>query len=411
MGHNQKFKLTTSSVKQRCAPPEPGEVNGNGTPTRERWYWDTEDRGFFLVVRPNSATFFVQRDVAGRTRRVKVGRYPTWTVDQARKRARELLVEMDKGVDPNAQKREAAARGTTLREAREWHCAAMRAKRAAPRSVETVREETDRHLSDWLDRPLSDVRPTECASRHARVTEKSGPYAANRALQTFRACWNTASRRLDDLPPCPTRGVVFNKVRRRREPITWADLPAWRRAVDAIDNPIRRDLQLFILLTGLRATDAKTVRWEHVDFKAGTIHRPKPKGGEDRAFTVPVSKAVLELLRRRRDENAIIFPRDCGWAWPSRAMDGTVTHVQQVKEQRYLAGRKTTTFPSPHRLRDTFASAAHEAGVDWYDLKVLMNHALPSSGDVTMGYVRVSVDHLREAAEKISAFLVAKMGA
>ncbi len=130
---------------------------------------------------------------------------------------------MDQGVDPNAQKGEAAARGTTLREAREWCCAAMRAKRAAPRSVETVREETDWHLSDWLDRPLSSIRPTECASRHARVTENSGPYALNRALQ------------------------------------------------------------LFILLTGLRSTNAKTVRWEHVDFEKGTIHRPKPKGGDWRA--------------------------------------------------------------------------------------------------------------------------------
>lgn len=80
--------------------------------------------------------------------------------------------------------------------------------------------------------------------------------------------------------------------------------------MDAIQNPIRHDLQLFILLTGLRSTDAKTVRWEHIDFEAGTLHRPKPKGGEQRAFTVPVSQAVLDILRRRRDENAIIFPQD-----------------------------------------------------------------------------------------------------
>jgi hypothetical protein len=53
---DRKFKLTTSSVKQRCHPPEPGAVNGRGTPTSERWYWDTEDKGFFLVVRKDSAT-------------------------------------------------------------------------------------------------------------------------------------------------------------------------------------------------------------------------------------------------------------------------------------------------------------------------------------------------------------------
>jgi len=38
--------------------------------------------------------------------------------------------------------------------------------------------------------------------------------------------------------------------------------------------------------------------------------------------------------------------------------------------------------PSPHRLRDTFASAAHEARIHPMDLKILLNHSLPG-GDVT----------------------------
>ena len=55
--------------------PAEGETNGSGRLVTERWYWDTEDKGFFLAVRRNSATFFVQRDVRGRTLRVKIGRY------------------------------------------------------------------------------------------------------------------------------------------------------------------------------------------------------------------------------------------------------------------------------------------------------------------------------------------------
>ena len=39
------------------------------------------------------------------------------------------------------------------------------------------------------------------------------------------------------------------------------------------------------------------------------------------------------------------------------------------------------------------------------DLKILMNHALPA-GDVTEGYIRPSVEHLRESAERIAAFLM-----
>jgi integrase len=179
--------------------------------------------------------------------------------------------------------------------------------------------------------------------------------------------------------------------------------------VDAIANPIRRDLQLFVLLTGLRSADARTVRWEHVDFERGTVHRPKPKGGEDRAFTVPVSRAVLEILRRRRDENCLLYPDDHGWVFPSKDMEGRVSHVAQAKEQRYEMGRKVEHLPSPHRLRDTFASAAHEARVHPLDLKVLMNHTLPAGDDVTEGYIRPSIEHLRGAVEQVAAFLLGKM--
>lgn len=408
----RKFKFTEASINKEAKPPADDELNGNGNPIKDRLYWDRDLPGFGIRVGRGSGpvrTFILQKEVKGKTRRVTIGRWPTWRVEEARKRARELAVAMDQGIDPNEEKRERAARGVTLDEAIGYHQAAMRAKRCAGRSIATIREESERHLADWLDRPLASISRNECAQRHERITEKAGPYAANRALQHFRAVYNSAARRFEELPDRPpTVGVTFNKVRRRREPISWSDLPDWRERVEAVDNPIRRDLQLFILFTGLRATDAKTVRWEEVNFEEGTIFRPKPKGGEDRAFTVPVSKTVLEILRRRRDENHLLYHDDGGWVFPSRNIKGRVTHVAQVKEQRYDAmGKKVGHLPSPHRLRDTFATAGHEARLHPLDLKVLMNHSLPA-GDVTEGYIRPSIEHLRECIERIANFLLAR---
>jgi len=74
--------------------------------------------------------------------------------------------------------------------------------------------------------------------------------------------------------------------------------------------------------------------------------------------------------------------------------------VQQTKEACYVGDQKLSVFPSAHRLRDTFASAAHETGVDPLSLKVLMNHALPSAGDVTEGYIRPGVGHLRGESKR-----------
>ena len=303
------------------------------------------------------------------------------------------------------------AGGPTLREAIALHLRAMRAKACSARSLETLQEETARHLGDWLERPLATLRRHEVATRHEALTDERGPYVANRVMQQLRAVYNTAARRFEDLPATnPVLAVTFNRVRRRREPIPWSELPAWGQRVAALRNPVRRDLQLFLLFTGLRSLDARTVRWEHVDLAAGTLHRPRPKGGEDRAFTVPVSAPVRELFARRHAENAELSFGDAGWVFPARDRAGRVTHVIEPKEQRLEAGRKRRHLPSPHRLRDTFASAAHEARVHPLDLKVLMNHALPAADDVTEGYIRPSVDHLRGAVEAIAAFLLERMG-
>lgn len=96
---------------------------------------------------------------------------------------------------------------------------------------------------------------------------------------------------------------------------------------------------------------------------------PAPRGGEDRAFTVPLPGFLPGLLRRRRDENRVLFGDDSGWAFPSRSTSGRVTHVREAKEQRYAPRRtkgeklrKVNWLPSPHRLRDTFVAACVESG-------------------------------------------------
>lgn len=418
MTNTNRLKLTNESIKKHCLPPEPDELKPSGRPVTERFYWDTELRGFGIVVRATSRSFIVQKDVRGRSVRVTIGKFPEWTTDAARKEARERIVEMDKGGNPNRRKREEAVRGVTLAEAMKWHQDAMRADDCAPRSIESLEYEVGLYLSDWLKRPLAEITRNDCATRHRRITEQHGPYAANRSMRFFRACYRTADKRLDeDLPRCPVIAVNFNKERRRQEPITWSRLPAWAKAIDTLANPVRRDLQYFVLFTGLRREDACTVRWEHVNLTdepivlgkvevpPGCIHRPRPKAGVDRAFTVPLSTPALEILKRRRRDNVQLVPDDDGWAFPTRNMRGEVTCVQEMKEKPIDPFGK---IPSPHRLRDTFATAASEAGLSRQEIKLLMNHVLPQ-GDVTDGYIRNSPEHLLACVERVAAFLSARL--
>lgn len=175
--------------------------------------------------------------------------------------------------------------------------------------------------------------------------------------------------------------------------------------------------------------DAATVRWEHLNLDEGKLHRPNPKGGKGRVFTIPLSRACVEILERRRHENAIAFlDGDGGWVFPTRAIKdkpcilckvlglpehfaGSVIHLVEGKQQKIDpgTGKATRILPSPHRLRDTYTTACAEVGgLSGYVIDVLTNHR-PPRGSVTAGYIDLSIEHLAECQERVTAFLLARL--
>ena len=381
--------------------------------------------GLIILVTPaGKKTFYLYKKVNGVPRRIWLGGFPDKSVEQARKAARKEDGQVALGIDPILKRRaeqrqraddavKAEWQGYTLRQAREDHILNMRAKGCSDRSITDIMDSLDLHLKDWLDAPLAAITRADAIDRHRRMSKKRGPVVANDVIRRFRAIYNTARRRYQDLPECPTVAIAFNKQYRKREPVE--DLAAWWSLVQTIPNVIRRDFQLFVLLTGLRAGDACRIKLDEVNWSEGTLHRPCPKGGESKAFTVPLSGLALEILKRRRDGNPDRYGQQTPWAFPCRNRDGVITHVAEPKEQRFVKGedgkvRKVKFLPSPHRLRDSFVTIAlTEANVDPITAKCLVNHALPG-GDVTVGYVRPSIPVMREATEKITAVIRQRAG-
>src|SRR5215468_3852237 len=96
--------------------------------------FDGELPGFGLRVTPGGVKSFILQYRAGRgrgapKRRVTVGRYGKWTVDQARREARRLLGEVAQGQDPALERAEAAKAYTVATLAERWLAEHVRAKR------------------------------------------------------------------------------------------------------------------------------------------------------------------------------------------------------------------------------------------------------------------------------------------
>lgn len=386
-----KLKLTKASV-DALPYTERGQV----------MYIDIELRGFAIIVGTSTKAYIAQKDVRGRTRRITIGRHGTWTTELARKEAQQLLVEMDRGFDPVEQKKIALAERITFGEAFRIHIEKLERLGRNPRTIEDYYEYQKRYLRDWLNRPIREISRSDIRERHTRIGENHGRPTANRAMAAFRAIYNTMLKEHESFPVNPTIAVHWYKEYRRQAPIPDDGLAGWLAEVMRLPSPLRRDLHLFMLFTGLRRTDACHVRWEDFNAVLGTLHRPNPKGGPSRAFTIPLPDVCLELLERRRRDNGPVFGEDCPWVFPSLdRKGGTIKPVSEPRESRF-------NLPSPHRLRDTYTTAANSAGLSPYDIDVLTNHR-PPQGSVTSGYIRQDVSHLRIQQQKVADYLKEKM--
>jgi integrase len=237
--------------------------------------------------------------------------------------------------------------------------------------------------------------PGLVVTRHEKLTEENGSYIANGCMRTLRAIYNHASKTARALPAGnPVAAVDWNPERRRETALGLGDLNGWFSELAALDNPVRREFHLFLLLSGHRPDAIKKARMEHVNFRSRVLHVPRPKGGEGKAFDIPLSRSMIRcLLRVIRIGRVLHFDQAREWLFPAQSTSG---HLVEDKEKRDELSKWGND------LRQTFRTIAQATGVPELDVHLLMNHSIPG---VNAGYItrhKLLRDHLRTQQEAIS---------
>ncbi|GEP12022.1 integrase [Methylobacterium gnaphalii] len=359
--------------------------------------WDTETRGLGAYRgKTTSGSFFVHYRVGRRQRKLTLGRVNELSVADARARTVEIVAAAHQGRDLVDERQLAERTRLTLSNAFSEYTASLTRKAASPKTLALNAHNWRKMLSPHGGRELRTLTRRDIRSWH-EGWGSIGPTAANQGARLLRAVYNFADKRLvDDLPANPCVAVEFFPERGTRRVLSWEDLPEWWGQVLTLSNPVRRSYWKLLLFSGLRMTDAATVRWE--DLRDGVLHRPNPKGGRTRAYDLPLTRQAQIIFEEARAAALQLDPKS-PWVFPA---DSSFGHVQNMRELKAFPG------VWPHDLRRTYATACAEAGVDPYTIKLLLNHAMDKT-DVTSRYVQPSAGHVANAAQRVADFLDGKL--
>lgn len=369
---------------------------------------DEDLRGFYVLIGVRKKTFMVHgefwKDGKRRSKAMSIGDTDEMTVREARLKAKTLLAKISSGEffkeeDEAAALAQAKAQlGITLREAwARYRTSHMERKGRSEATIRGYVDHVERLLADWLDVPLQTLgdAPAMVAERHDQLTRENGPSAANGSMRTLRAIYNHARKSHRYLPvENPTLAVDWNREKRRDTAMGAQDLPDWFEQARRMRHPVRREFHLFTLLSGSRPGALVQARLEHLNLRNRILHIPRPKGGADRAFDIPLSRAMIRCLIRAIRAARMIYPdKSDQWVFTAESRDG---HLVEHKEQRQVLSKWGND------LRQTYRTMGQVAGLSEIDMHLLMNHSLPG---VNAGYItraKLLSGHLRTSQEKLS---------
>ena len=397
------YRLTEQFVKG---------LQWNGAP---EIYRDDRLPGFFVAVGKTRSSYKIQADLwrgkVGhkkllRTIRHTIGVVGDLPLVEARLIAADLITQIKKGIDPFPSRSacsEPLSSGSnmaywTVKELVQAYIDDVKARDSSPRTIESYEKLLKRYFKTIQDLLAVELKKSDTREFHRMITDGHGKTAANQCLRLLRAAFNFAFRICDDndiFLVNPVKAVTFNKERGKGRSLRAEELRSWWQEVQSLDNPIRRELHILSLLSGLRSISAKSIEKEWINLEQHAIQFPEMKSR--RAFDLPLSDQMESCVRRALEASDLLFPNS-KWLFPTRSKQGDVIATAVVRE-------KLLPSQTGHILRHTHRTMAHRAGVNEINARLLLDHKVPGISGVYLD-VPAIFEPLRKEQQRVSDYIL-----
>jgi integrase len=372
---SNKINFTKNTILS-LSLPEHGKI---------AYYYDVQVSGLgIMIFNSGTKTFFLYKRINGRPDKIKIGRFPEITIEQARKQAYLMINDITLGVNPKEEKIK-HKKSSTLAELynnfMEQHSKLHK---------KTWKEDIynfDRYLISLANKRAKDITKSSVIDWQTKIAKNYGIYAANHSLALLSVIYNKSIEwGFDGTNPCT--GIKKFKEKSRERFLQSDELPRFFEALDNEPNELFKDYIYISLLTGARRSNVLAMSWKDINSINCTWRIEETKNGEPQ--TIHLSDYTIEILNKRAKD------RYSDWVFPSSTSKSG--HIEEPKKiwQRVLekAGIEDLRI---HDLRRTLGSWQAATGANSYVIGKSLGH---KTQQATAIYARLNLDQVRESVNK-----------
>jgi len=356
----------------------PETVAGLSLPAgkNEHFEWDPELPGFGVRLRGNSKRWVAQFRVGAQQRRESLGDTRKVTLEAARKIARQRFAQVELGIDPAAERKQAHAKAAaaklTLSVAADRYLDDRQAV-IRPNTFKALQRYFAVHWKPLRNRPIDGdgaISRADIAARLQEITKAHGRIAAARARDYLIALYNWGQREgicSAGLNPVALTNDPGAGIPSRDRVLSDHEIGVIWRACKDENNDFSRVVQL-LLLCGCRREEISRLKWTEVNLDTGvlTISGERTKNRRTRELTLPsLAMEILQSQVRRADHD---------YVFGGRAGFGGYSYYTMALKARIAENEGALPEWRLHDLRRTFRSGLARLGVPPHVAELCVNH-------------------------------------
>lgn len=373
-----KHKLTTKFIETR--KPDPAKRVDHR---------DTVVPGLVLRVnKSGTKTFSFHKRINGKMKRLTIGHFGPFSLNDARERARQVLYEVETGKFEQSTAIEVETKptlGDVIPEYIEKHAKVH--NRDHERKEAQLAEFTTLH-----EKRIDEIKRADVV-KACDTIQKSAPIGVNRALAHLKhlMSWSVERGMIDASPIAGMKPP--SKETPRERVLSDDELGALWAACDAEGYPFG-DCMKLLILSGQRRAEVSEMRWSELDLEKRLWTLPSQRAKNGRQHTVPLTDAMLDVLRKVPGflNSDFVFTTKgttpiSGWGRLKKRLDKSLHEDAEP-------------WP-PHDLRRTMSTNMAQLGVPQPVTEALLNHKTGVVSGVAAIYnVYSYADEKREALEQ-----------